>query len=320
MVSQLGERESIDQVFLAAEKQLRPNRSGNLYLCLRLSDRSGTITGMMWNASDHVYREFENGEYVHVEGNTQYYNGALQIIISHIQRAQEGKVDEADFLQLAPKDVDRLSARLAEILRSLSNVHLRNLAECFLMDELFMENFTRAPAGIKNHHAYRGGLLEHVVGLMEIVRLVAPRYPQLDAELLLFGAFLHDIGKIDELTYQRDMGYSDEGQLIGHVVIAVGMLDEKVRQAEKLAEEPLPEQLVLQLKHMIVSHHGEYEFGSPKLPMTLEAVALHHLDNLDAKINSFSKLIEEDANVGSPWTIYFPNIGRKLFKKHGVGF
>ena len=171
-----------------------------------------------------------------------------------------------------------------------------------------------APAGTKNHHAYHGGLLEHVVNLMEVVLRVSPCYPQINRDLLLMGAFLHDLGKTEELSYDHGLSYSDEGQLIGHLVMAVGMLDPKLAEAEKLSGEPIPAETVLRLKHMILSHHGEYAFGSPKLPMTLEAVALCQLDNLDAKINTFSSLMKEDPNVDSPWTTYNPNLDRKLFK------
>ncbi len=177
-----------------------------------------------------------------------------------------------------------------------------------------MRKFSRAPAGVKNHHAYTGGLIEHVVKLMELVTHVAPLYPAINGDLLLMGAFLHDMGKIDELTYERDFAYSDEGQLIGHLVIAVGILDRKLREVERLAGEPLPEELALRLKHMIVSHHGQYEYGSPKLPMTVEAVALHQLDNLDAKVHSFNQLMRDDPNVESSWTTYHQSLGRKLFK------
>jgi len=142
---------------------------------------------------------------------------------------------------------------------------------------------------------------------------VRTRYPQ-NGDLLLMGAFLHDLGKIDELSYDRDFSYTDVGQLIGHLVMAVSMLERKVAEAEKLSGEPISEELVLRLKHMIVSHHGHYEFGSPKLPMTLEAIALHHLDDLDAKVHSFEKLMADDPNAGSPWTTYHPNLGRKLYK------
>ena len=212
-----------------------------------------------------------------------------------------------------------MATRLAEILRTIRTPELRNLAECFLMDTEFMAKFTSAPAGMKNHHAYKGGLLEHVVGLMELVLVVAPRYPQLDQDKLLVGAFLHDSAKTDELSYDRDIAYTDEGQLLGHMVLAITMVDDKVREAERLSGEPFPKALVTEIKHMVISHHGEYEYGSAKLPMTLEAIALHHLDNLDAKLASFTQLINDCPNVESNWTQYHANLGRKLYKGAGSG-
>jgi 3'-5' exoribonuclease len=313
-INQLGEHETVDQIFLVSDKQLRTNRNGNLYLQLRLTDRTGSVTAMLWNANDQVYASFDNGEYVRVQATTQFYNGSLQMIAQRVERVDASSVDESDFVTLGSADVEQLASRLTEMLRGVSNFHLRCLCECFLMDELFMSKFMRAPAGVKNHHAYHGGLLEHVVSLMELTAAVAPLYPTIDADLLLVGAFLHDIGKIDELTYDRDLGYSDEGQLIGHLVMAVEMLDRKIAESRSLSDEAFPEQLELLLKHMILSHHGEYEFGSPKLPMTPEAVTLHYLDNLDAKLQLFNLLIQGDANTESNWTPYQPNLGRKLFK------
>jgi 3'-5' exoribonuclease len=313
-VNQLGHQEVVDQVFLVSEKQLRPNRNGNLYLQMELSDRTGKIAARMWNASDSVYRAFDNGDFVHVEGTTQLFQGAVQLIATRMSRATPKEVDPDDFAPLRAVEVDKLVVRLGEILRGLSEPCLQNLAECFLMDEAFMAKFARAPAGVKNHHAYLGGLLEHVVNLMEVVLRVSPCYPNIDRNLLLMGAFLHDLGKIDELRYDRELAYSDEGQLIGHLVMAVGLLEAKVAEAEKLSGETIPTETVLRLKHMIISHHGEYGYGSPKLPMTLEAVALYCLDNLDAKVNSFQQLLRDDPNVDSPWTAYFSNLDRKLFK------
>jgi 3'-5' exoribonuclease len=309
-----GERETLNDVFLAGEKQLRKNRAGNLYLQLRLSDRSGSVNAMMWNANESSSKLFENGDYVRVEGVTQVYNGALQVIANHIERAEPGDVNEEDFFQLSTTDIDKLTQHLRQMLRSVGNPHLNNLSECFLMDEHFMGRFTKAPAGVKNHHAYLGGLLDHVVSLMRLVRAVAPLYPQLDDDLLVMGAFLHDLGKIEELSYQRDLGYTDEGQLLGHVLIGMRILEVKILEAEKLSGEKFPEELALRLKHMVASHHGEYEFGSPKLPMTFEAMALHLLDNLDAKIDHFQGLIREDVNTESHWTSYQANLSRKIFK------
>jgi 3'-5' exoribonuclease len=313
-VRELSDGESVDQIFLASEKQLRTNRNGNLYLQVRLSDRTGSLTSMLWNAHQKHYDGFENGEYVHVKGTAQVYNGGMQVLAKEVSKADASKVDDADFVTLSDTAVEGMLARVGELLRSMSNPHLLTLAECFLVDEPFMKGLRSAPAGIKNHHAYRGGLLEHVLSLLEVVNVIAPRYPDLDADKLMIGAFLHDIGKIRELTYEPDLGYSTQGQLLGHLVQGVSMLDEMIVQAEKQSGESFPEDLANQLRHMIVSHHGSLEFGSPKVPMTLEAIALHHLDNLDAKLHSVKQLIDDDVNSNSPWTVYHPSLGRKLYK------
>jgi 3'-5' exoribonuclease len=317
-VNQLGERENIDQVFLVADKQLRANRNGNLYLQLRLTDKTGSLTGMLWNANDSVFNSVETGNYLRVAGTTQVYNGQLQMIVTRIEPTDPRQIDDQDFVTVSSEEIERLAKRLSELLRGMANVHLRNLAECFLADDEFMGKFMVAPAGIKNHHAYRGGLLAHVVSLMEACRVVAPLYPELDADMLLMGAFLHDAGKIDELLYEREFGYSDAGQLIGHVVMILSTIEDKVAESERLAGDKFPDELLLRLKHMVVSHHGEYAYGSPKLPMTLEAIALHLLDNLDAKLYSVAQIMKEDAGGESAWTSYNQALGRKFFKGGGV--
>jgi 3'-5' exoribonuclease len=177
-----------------------------------------------------------------------------------------------------------------------------------------MDRLGRAPAGVKHHHAYAGGLLEHVVNLMEVATRVVDRYPAIDADLLLMGAFLHDLGKTLELSSDQGLVYTDEGQLIGHLVIGVELLNEKIREAERLSGESFPPEMALRLKHMIVSHHGFLEHGSPRVPMTLEAIALHYLDNMDAKIHQFEQQMREDPNVDSVWTHFNQALGRKLFK------
>ena len=312
-ISQWGERENIDDVFIVTEKQLRPNRNGNLYLLMRLSDRTGTVNAMMWNANDRTGRDFDSGDYVRVEGTTQHYNGNLQIIVNHVEPAEPAIVNEQELLQVDQQQGEHLMTRVADMLRGMSNVHLQYLGEAFLVDEELIRNFKLAPAGIKAHHAYQGGLLEHVVSLMDLAKVVAANYEEVDADLLVMGAFLHDIGKVRELIYDRGLAYSNEGQLIGHLTIGIEMLDDKVREAEKLSGEKFPVELALRLKHMIQSHHGEPEFGSPKVPMTFEAIALRNLDELDSKIATFRQVIRDDINDGSGWTNYQPNLGRKIF-------
>jgi 3'-5' exoribonuclease len=316
-VSELCDRENVDEVYLAGRKSLRPNRNGDLFLQVELTDRTGMLPGLLWNATEAIFRSFEDGDYIRVGGRAQLYQGSMQILATSIHKVPANEIEAEDFIPRSAISVERLSRRLRDLLRGMKSVPLRNLAECFLMDDVFLQKFCRAPAGIKNHHAYAGGLLEHVVTIMEIVARIADLYPAMDSDLLLMGVFLHDAGKIDELSYDGPFGYTDEGQLIGHLVMAVTLLDTKLKEAEKLAGEPFPTELALKLKHLVVSHHGEYEFGSPKLPMTLEAVALTQLDNLDARLNSFLQQMRDDPNVDSPWTMYNPQIGRKLYKGSG---
>ena len=313
-VAQMTDGETIEDVYLVTEKQLRANRNGNLYLQLELRDRTGALSARLWNAGEHLFRSFDSGDFLLAKGKVQLFQGALQIILSHIERVENEKVDLTDFLPHTEQDVSKLLERLRGTLLKLSNHHLRALVECFLIDDEFLRAFCQAPAGVRNHHAYVGGLLEHVVTLLDLTERVIPIYPEVDRDLLLVGIFLHDVGKVRELSYDRAFAYTDEGQLIGHLIIGVEMLNEKVAKVPDLTGEPFPTELLLRLKHMILSHHGTYEFGSPKLPMTPEAIALHHLDNLDAKVNSFTRDIREDRNSASAWTPFNQSLQRRLFK------
>ncbi|HZU36721.1 MAG TPA: HD domain-containing protein [Gemmataceae bacterium] len=312
-VHQLADGETIDETFLVSDKQLRANRNGNLYLQLDLRDRTGTINARLWNAGEHVFRSFEAGDFLHIKGKVQLFQGALQIILSHVERTLAEKVELADFLPHTEKDVSKLLERLRQLMR-LNNPHLRALMECFLMDEPLVQGLSKAPAGVSMHHAYIGGLLEHVVTLLDAADRLCPLYPELDRDVLLTGIFLHDIGKVRELSYDKTFVYTDEGQLIGHLVIGVEMLNEKAAQVPDLTGEPFPAELLLRLKHMILSHHGTYEFGSARLPMTAEAIALHYLDNLDAKVHMFTRDIRGDRNPTSAWTPFNQSLQRRLFK------
>jgi 3'-5' exoribonuclease len=313
-VNQLSHGDSVDESYLVADKQLRANRQGNLYLQLELRDKTGSVGSRLWNASEELARSFEPGDYLRVRGKTQIFQGSLQIILTHIDVLDPNRVEAEDFLPQSSQNAAKLMARLREVLLTMNNPHLRALIECFLIDDDFVRKFTSAPAGIKNHHAYQGGLLEHVVTMLNIADRILDLYPEIDRDLLVTGIFLHDIGKVDELSYDRAFTYTDEGQLVGHLVMGVEMLRDKVERTANLTGESFPPELLLRLKHMIVSHHGSYEFGSPKLPMTLEAVALHYLDNLDAKIHAFSREIRDDPSRDSNWTPFQQSLGRRLYK------
>lgn len=313
-ISDLADGDSVDEIFLLADKQLRANRNANLYLLASLRDKTGLISGLMWNVTEETVGHIHAGDFVRARGKVQLFQGALQMIVTHIASVPPEGLDPADFHPTSGADVRKLLARMREILFSIDEPRLRTLMECFLIDEPLMDAFSKAPAGVKTHHAYHGGLLEHVVNILETADRIADLYPKLDRNLLLAGIFLHDLGKVREMTFDASFTYTDEGQLLGHMIIAVEMLSQKICEAERLTGEPFPQETALRLKHMIVSHHGSYEFGSPRLPMTPEAIALHHLDNLDAKVHEFTRNIEDDPNAGSSWTPYSPRLDRKLFK------
>jgi len=314
LITEFQPQAQIDQVFLATHKQLRPNRNGVLYLQVELADKSGSITGRLWNASEADFEAFEDGDYVRVEGNTQLYSGSLQVIVTAIERADPRTVNEADFLVLTPADVAGLRAELRSLLDTVRSPALAGLAAELLADGELMAAFERCPAGVKHHHAYAGGLLAHVVNLMRLADRVAPLYPDIDRDLLLVGVLVHDIGKTVELESHKGFSYTDAGQLLGHVLLGLDIVEKKIRVIEARTGEPFDAEAALRVKHMIASHHGQYEFGAPKLPMTLEAIALHHLDHMDAKLASTIQLLQAEASIEGGWTQYQQAHGRKFFR------
>lgn len=318
-VNQLANGDPVEDVYLAAEKQLRTNRQGGLYLHLELRDRTGAIHARLWNATEGLSRTFEPGDYLLARGRVQVHQGTLQVILNGVEPVSADTIDPEDFLPRTSQSVPKLLARLRELLFGLGEPHLRALAECFLIDDDFVRAFSTAPAGVRNHHAYQGGLLEHVVTLMNVADRIIGFYPDVDRDLLMAGIFLHDVGKVVELSFDRGFGYTDEGQLVGHMVQGVELLNRKAAKAEELIGEPFPPEALLRLKHMIVSHHGTPEFGAVKQPMTPEAVMLHHLDSLDAKVNSVTREIRDDPTPESTWTSYNNALGRRLFKGAPAG-
>lgn len=311
-INQLTEGESVEQIFLVADKQVRANRSGNLYLQLRLADKSGSLTGMLWNANEKVTNLFEAGDYLTVKGTTQFYNGSMQLIITSVDNVDANFVREEDFVQLTHDAMEKLKSELFGILDQLQDPHLKCLIGAFRSDADLMDRFCQAPAGIKNHHAYQGGLLVHVVSMLKLARFVGDHYDSLNVDLLMAGVFLHDIGKIRELSFDREFAYTDEGQLIGHLQIGAEMVQNRVDQLRSAGND-FPDEKLLLLKHLILSHHGLPEYGTVKLPMTLEAIALHYIDTLDSKLESANDVMNQDVNEGN-WTSYQPAVGRKYFK------
>lgn len=318
-INQLKPGETVNEVYRVNEKFLRSNKQGNLYIQLLLSDRTGTIDTRIWNATEDIFDQITAGDYIAVEGLTQKFQNHFQMVLRHFEKIDKEKVEPSDFLHVAAAvlDISVMVTRIREMLRTMKSADLVNLADCYLADHDFMERFCASPAGIRLHHAYRGGLLEHTLTMMEMAMRIAPLYSSaLNADMLLIATFLHDTGKIEELSGKDAFtyAYTDSGQMLGHSVLGVQLLDKKIVEVEKLTGESFDEKTALLLRHVILSHHGELQNGSTKLPTTLEGVALHFLDSLDAKVVEFQRYMIEDPCGGSSWTNYIPSIDRKLFK------
>lgn len=314
-VNQLKENDSVACVFQVTDKLFRTNKNGNYYIQLVLSDRTGSIDARVWNAREEQFGSFETNDFLFCEGMIQRFQGNLQFVVRRFHKADPDEFSPEDFLRSAQIDIPAMLRRISELLHEIKTPCLYNLADCYLTDDDYMSKFCASPAGIKLHHAYRGGLLEHTKTMMELVARIVPLYGDLlDADLLMIATFLHDSGKIRELACDDHFSYTDSGQLLGHPLLALEILDKKIAEAETLAGEPFDSRIAMLLKHLIVSHHGLPSNGSTKLPMTLEALTLHLIDSLDAKLAEFHKYIIEDPNSGSTWTNYIPGLERKLYK------
>lgn len=314
LIAQLQDQEQVDQTFKVLDKQMRANRQGGKYVLMRLGDRSGVLTGMLWNAEEPIFLSFEKGDIVRCRGRLQVYNGGLQIIVNSLAREEPNPAEQADFQRFDASRSEQLAIRLRELIENLNNPWLKKIGLAFLDDDRFMESFSQSAAAISHHHAFPGGLIQHTVDLMELASTVAPRYENVDPDLVILGAFLHDIGKTEELAGGDELSYTDRGQLVGHIVIGTQMLAEKINAVQADSEEAFPQILRWQLEHLILSHHGQLEYGSPKIPLTLEAILLHHLDNLDAKMAAALSVIQADVAGEGSWTNYNPSLGRKLWK------
>jgi len=301
------ENQAVTSNFVVASKQVKNKKNGELYLALTLADRTGQIQANMWDNVADALNAFEQDDFVKVKGMVQKYNGRWQLTMHKVRKLADNEIDYADYLPKTSKDIDQLWRTLGEFVESFQNPWLKQLVQDFMADEAIATAYRNAPAAKTLHHAYIGGLLDHVVSLFTVCDLVSRNYPRVNRDLLLTGAFLHDIGKIHELSYQRSISYTTKGQLLGHMIIELEMLH------EKLAHIPgFPDEYKILIEHLIISHHGQYEFGSPKLPMFPEALMLHYLDDLDSKMESMRAQFEREGELETAWTSYNPSLTRPL--------
>lgn len=307
------ENKTITSSFVVAAKQVRPRKTGELYLQLTLADRTGQLDAKMWDNVSDVVDAFDQDDFVKVKGLINRYNNRIQFTVHKLRKLEEGEIDFADFLPATTKDIPGLWRSLGEFVDSMENRYLKALLQAFMADPDLARAYQAAPAAKTLHHAYIGGLLDHVVSLFRSCDLMCRNYPQISRDLLFTGAFLHDVGKIQELTYSRSFSYTTEGQLLGHMIIELEMLHAKIAQVQGF-----PTELKTLIEHLIISHHGQYEFGSPKLPMFPEALMLHYLDDLDSKMESMRAHFERESGLDSDWTSYNPSLGRPLLNSARV--
>jgi 3'-5' exoribonuclease len=308
-VDQLKDGDRIDDPFLVKSARLAETRAGKPYLVLTVMDRSGEISGPIWDNAEQLAEKCQPGNFIHLSGQIQSYRDKLQLKVDAVERLEAENVDQADFIAVSSRNIDEMATELQDIVRSVQNPFIRKLLFRFFKKGELWEDFQIAPAAKGIHHAYGGGLLEHCLSMARIADFLSTHYPGVDRSLLLAGVLLHDIGKLKEL--HAEMGlieYTPEGRLIGHLVIGSEMV-----AAEAGAIRDFPQDVLIQLQHLILSHHGRQEFGSPTVPMTVEAFLLSQIDEMDAKMNLMEQLRRKITEKGLTWSEYQRPLERYLY-------
>lgn len=295
--------------FLVAEKNLAFSQKGSPYLNLRLKDRTGEVEGKIWENADEWDKQFKKGDVIQVQSRAVSFKNTLQLSIHDIEKLDEPDINPADFFPTAGRDIEEMFTELMSYVGEMETPYLKSLLESFFKDEAIAMLFKKAPAAKTFHHVYIGGLLEHTLSVVQLLEQVADHYNGIDRDMLITGGLLHDIGKIYEFSYDRIIDYSDQGRLVGHIVIGVEMLDKKIATINDF-----PEHAAMELRHLLLSHHGTQEFGSPKRPKTLEALIVHYIDDLDAKVNAFQGYIDESPDDDSKWTPFHRLFERFIYK------
>ncbi|MFZ5776341.1 MAG: 3'-5' exoribonuclease YhaM family protein [Thermodesulfobacteriota bacterium] len=308
-IRDIQDGQQVEGLFLVKEMSRGETKAGKPYLSLTLMDTSGELSAKVWENADRFAPECPAGAVVEVRGLAQAYKGVLQLRVDGLARLAEEQVDMSRFVPSAPGDVQAMAKELLQLAASIKDPHLRALLDSFFSDQALLEAMRRAPAAKAMHHAYLGGLLEHTLAVARLADRVCGLYPELDRSLLLAGAMLHDIGKLKEFDFTSfPFDYTDQGRLLGHMTLGVAMIQ------KRLAALPgFPPELAARLCHLILSHHGRHEYGSPVLPMMSEAFVLHFLDDLDAKVNYLSRLAGQARAEGYQWSEYQRNLERFLY-------
>ena len=305
----------VDDVFCVSGKQFSAASNGTNFIKMQVSDRTTQVNARMWKATRDTFNAIPESGFIRIRGKLENYQNNIQLIIEQLQAAREGTYDISDLLPHTDKDIPTMCRKLREMLESIQNRHLAALVQAYMDDEQLMGNLCKAPAAQSFHHAFIGGLLEHTLNAVEVADAIVKFYPGLNRDLVLAGIFLHDIAKTWELSYDSAFAYTDGGQLVGHIVKSVLWVEEKAREAEQLLGEKFPRDLLDVIQHIIISHHGSPEFGAVKTPATPEAIAVHHIENMDAKLmTALSMTRGERAEGEGHWTEYLKMFSGRLFR------
>jgi 3'-5' exoribonuclease len=312
-INEIEPGQTIDDIYIARDPILRSTTRGDLYIAMFLSDRTGQVNGRMWQATETIYRTLPKPGFVHVQGRSELYQNNLQVIVNNISIVDSSKVQVDDFLARTDKDTKQMFEEIKKTVGQIKNSQLKALVGEFLADAELMEKFCNVPGGVKLHHDYIGGLLEHTHSMLRVAVAILPLYKQVQADLVLAGVFLHDIGKTEELAYDMVFSYTDSGQLIGHINKSLLMINKKA-DALRAKGTQIDQTLLDTLGHIILSHHGQYEFGSPKLPATTEAFMVYYIDDLDAKMSQVTAAIDNEPS-DSNWTAWKSALQTRLYRK-----
>ncbi|MBI1912616.1 MAG: HD domain-containing protein [Deltaproteobacteria bacterium] len=306
-IKDIREKENIAGSFLVTKKESGVSKSGKAYLNLKIMDSTGEIEARVWESAEELSKNFQKNDVVNLKGFAVAYQGGLQLNVSSINALADGQYSITDFLPTTKKDPVKMLSEIDGTISRIKDRHLKELLNSIFTDTEVREKFRIAPAAKSMHHPYLGGLMEHVLSISGLAEKMVEHYKTgINKDLLIAGALLHDIGKIYELSYKRAFEYTDEGRLLGHITMGIELIDRKLNGLPEF-----PRELAVLLKHMLLSHHGQLEFGSPKRPKTIEAIILYYLDDLDAKVNTVQSLVEEERDANSNWTAY-----QRLFERY----
>lgn len=298
-IAEMREGDMVSDVYLCKSKQILKTKMGKTYYSLLLQDKSGTVDAKIWELNNAI-GHFEAMDYIRVEGQITVFQGSNQFNVRRVRKAQEGEYLPADYMPCTDKDVKVLYKELTDMIQKTKNTYLKKLAEAvFVEDKAFAKEFVEHSAAKSVHHGFMGGLLEHTVSVAKLCEYYCTQYPELNRDLLVMCALFHDIGKVEELSAFPNNDYTDEGQLVGHIVMGVLKLDRIIQTIPGF-----PVKLANEVKHCILAHHGELEYGSPKKPALIEALALSLADNTDAKIQTFKEALKKENTTDSEWMGY----------------